>query len=636
VSEIRRVIVGTAGHIDHGKSSLVRFLTGVDPDRLDEERERGMTIDLGFAPYQHTSGATVGLIDVPGHERFIKNMVAGATSVDVVVLVVAADDGVMPQTREHLAILNLLGVQLGMVALSKVDLVDEELVEMALEDVREFVAGTFLDQASIVPISATTGLGMDELRQVLDGLVDRVEPHTDKGPFRLPVQRVFSVAGHGLVVTGVPISGKIAVGETLEVVRTGQRLRVRGIQAYGEQRDSGSAGHSAALNLAGGSKDDVRRGDVVSVPGLFGSSRFVALDYRHVDGQSSLRQRHPVRVHVGTDEVMGRATLLDGESCELESRHRVQLRLDDAVCCAVGDSMVLRDAASMAVLGGGRVLALTDGRLKRLKARVLNDLDARADAVGDPRALVLAALVAAGARGCSTSELEREAGDVIAGLLPVLQPSIDAGELLRVGSDHWYAGEALDALGNELVSVLKKAHKQQPLLDWLDMTAVRSLMSCSEAALRATIGRSRRVETQAGGRVRRSGHRGRLGDQLTQVKDRILSALLEGGAAPPLVDDEFTGLASADTRALIEMLREAGEVQVVGPFLFHTTVLDHMVSVLMAHGAEREGAIEIPLLRDALGTSRKYLIPLLEHFDATGLTARHGDRRVLRRGPRTT
>jgi len=634
VSELRRVIVGTAGHIDHGKSSLVRFLTGIDPDRLEEERERGMTIDLGFAPYQHGSGATVGLIDVPGHERFIKNMVAGSTSVDVVLLVVAADDGVMPQTREHLAILRLLGVERGMIALSKVDLVDEELVEMALEDVRDFVSGTFLEQAPILPVSATTGHGMDALRETLDGLVDSVEPRTDAGPYRLPVQRVFSVAGHGMVVTGVPVSGRVAIGQTLELVRTGQRLRVRGIQAYGEQRETGSAGHSTALNLAGGSKDDVRRGDVVSVPGLFGASRFLALDYLHVDPNSTLRQRHPVRVHVGTDEVIGRATLLDAQHGEVDGKHRVQVRLDEPVCCAVGDSLVVRDAASMTVLGGGRVLAITDGRLKRQKERVLNDLDVRADAMGDPLALVRAAVLGAGSRGSSTAELEREAGDVMHSLLPSLQPALDAGELLRVGTDRWFAGAALDTLGDELISVLKKAHKRQPLLDWLDLSEIRSQMSCSELGLRATIERSRRVETQPGGRIRRTGHRGRLGERLTEVKERIVSTLLAAGASPPAIDEEFTGLPAADNRALIDMLRGAGEVHVVGPFLFHPDVLQRLVATLIEHAGERDGAIEIPVLRDALGTSRKYLIPLLEHFDAMGLTARHGDRRVLRRGAR--
>jgi selenocysteine-specific elongation factor len=632
VSEIRTVIVGTAGHIDHGKSSLVRFLTGVDPDRLEEERERGMTIDLGFAPYQHESGATIGIIDVPGHERFIKNMVAGSTSVDVVLLVVAADDGVMPQTREHLAILRLLGVTSGMVAVSKIDLVDEDLAEMAVEDVREFVAGTFLEQAPIVSVSATTGTGMDELRRVLDELISRVEPHSTDGPFRLPVQRVFSVQGHGLVVTGVPVSGQVTIGDTLEIVRTGKQLRVRGIQAYGESREAGGAGHSTALNLAGGSKDDVLRGDVVAVPGLFGASRFVALDYLHVDAATSLRQHHPVRVHVGTDEVMGRATLLDSES---GAQHRVQVRLDEPVCSAVGDHMILRDAASMSVLGGGRVLALTEGRLKRLKQRVLTDLDARAQAVGDPVALVRAALTAAGARGCSTGDLEREAGCSLASIASELQPVLDSGEVLHASADQWYAGQALDDLGSELVTVLKREHKRRPLLDWLDLSTVRNQMDCTETALRAAIERSRRVETQAGGRIRRSGHRGRLGDRLTEVKDHILKTLLDAGSSPPAINEEFTALSAADTRALLDMLREAGEVQLVGPHLFHTSVLAKMQETLIDHAGERAGDIDIPVLRDALGTSRKYLIPLLEHFDATGLTVRHGDRRVLRRGARS-
>lgn len=629
MSTIRTVIVGTAGHIDHGKSSLVRRLTGVDPDRLEEERSRGMTIDLGFAPYEHRSGATVGMIDVPGHERFIKNMVAGATSVDLALLVVAADDGVMPQTQEHLAILELLGVPRGVVALTKIDLVEADLVELAQEELREALAGTFLADAPVVPVSSHTGQGLDLLRAALDDAIEAAVPHAPEGPFRLPVQRVFSAKGHGLVVTGVPISGVVRPGESLEIVRTGQRVRVRAVQAYGLDREQGQAGHSTALNLAGASKEDVTRGDVVGFPGAFRSSRFIALNYRHVAALTPLRPQHPVRLHVGTSEVLGRALPLADADAELTAAP-VQLRLDDAVCCALGDRVVLRDAASLHVLGGGTVLALGEGRLKRGKARVLGDLEARREALGDPRSLIRAVLLSAGPRGASPETLVKECGLASTELESCIAELQAEGALQRAGN-LLVGAEALTAVADGIVEALKHGHRARPLLDWLDQASVLTGVSAPDAVLRAALLHDGRLETAPGGKLRRKGHRGRLGEQLGQARERVAGALLQGDLCPPAVGPELAGLSAQDTRALLEFMREEGELIGVGEHLFHREALAKARRILAAHGQAREGAIDIPTLRDELGTTRKFLIPLLEAFDAEGLTVRHGDRRVLRR-----
>ncbi len=629
MTAIRQVIVGTAGHIDHGKSALVRALTGVDPDRLAEEQARGMTIDLGFAPYRHASGALVGIIDVPGHERFVKNMVAGATSVDVVMLVVAADDGVMPQTREHLAILELLGVGRGLVALNKIDLVDPALAELVRADVAALLRGTLLQDAPIVPVSALTGAGLPQLREVLDALVDQVPPRGEDGPFRLPVQRVFSAAGHGTVVTGVPVSGRAVAGDELELVGRDVRLRVRGVQAYGAACDAGRAGHSTALNVSGASKDDVRRGDVLATPGVFAARRRLSVHYLHV-GAAPLRNNTEVRLHHGTAEVLGAAVVLHADEVAPGTQAFLQLRLHDPLVAAPGDRYLLRHAASLAVLGGGTVLAGTDGRLKRFKERVLLEARERLEAQGDPLRLARVALSAAGRRGLTLAELAAETGRLAAELRERLAPLAAAGELLAPDAQRLVDGAAAEELAEELERELRAEHRACPLQDWADLAAVRRRVEADDALLAAVLARDARFETAAGGRVRLRGWRPQISEAHGQARTALLAALRAGGLAPPPVDAALESLPVQERRALLARLKVAGEIVAVGEHWFAGDVLARMRAQVTAHGRARGGAIDIPALRDELGTTRKFLIPLLEHLDATGLTVRHGERRTLR------
>lgn len=628
MAAIRSVIVGTAGHIDHGKSSLVEALTGVDPDRLAEEQRRGMTIDLGFAPYRHASGALVGIIDVPGHERFIKNMVAGATSVDLVLLVVAADDGVMPQTREHLAILELLGVRRGLVVLSKIDLVDPALAALARQDLAVLLADGPLAAAPVLPVSTLTGEGLPALREALDALIDEVPPRADDGPFRLPVQRVFSAKGHGTVVTGVPVSGRVAAGDELEVVGKGLRLRVRGVQAYGAAREAGRAGHSTALNVSGAGRDELRRGDVVAQPGVFACRRSLSAAYRHVQ-DAPLRNRSPVRLHVGTSEILGEAILLQADSLGRGEEGFIQLRLDEPVTTAPGDRYVLRHASALTVLGGGTVVAATDGRLKRFKERVVREVRERLSAQGDPLALAHVVLGLAGRRGCELSRLALETGLPADSLRAGLAPDVSAGRLACAGA-LYLDGAALAEVGDELVAALRNEHALQPLNDWADVAALRRRVSADEAVLAAALAGDRRLETASGGRVRLASHRAQLDPGESDARARLLAALEQGGAAPPDVDARLSGLPEPRHRALVASLRSAGEIVAVGPHLYSAAALAKIQERVTSHGRSRRGAIDIPALRDELGTTRKYLIPLLEHFDAQGLTVRHGERRTLR------
>ncbi|MEM8713597.1 MAG: selenocysteine-specific translation elongation factor, partial [Planctomycetota bacterium] len=327
--EIQPIVIGTAGHIDHGKSTLVQALTGTDPDRWAEEKARGMTIDLGFAKMDLPDGRRVGLVDVPGHERFIRNMVAGATGIDLVILVVAADDGVMPQTREHLAIMQMLGVARGFVALTKVDAVDEDMAELAAEDVRESVEGTFLEGAPILPVSAQEGIGMDELRALLMQMASEAEPRESEGVFRMPVQRVFSARGFGTILTGIPVTGTLSVGDPVEVLPSGQKGKVRGIQAYHEAAETARAGHSTALNVTDVDHHEVHRGDVVATPGFFKpqamvGARMLALPTLGM----AVHNRMQVRVHTGTAEGVGEVVLLDAEEIGPGEEGLVQFRLE--------------------------------------------------------------------------------------------------------------------------------------------------------------------------------------------------------------------------------------------------------------------------------------------------------------------
>ncbi|MEO0649080.1 MAG: selenocysteine-specific translation elongation factor [Planctomycetota bacterium] len=635
--EIQPVVVGTAGHIDHGKSSLVRALTGIEPDRLKEERERGLTIDLGFANFELPDGRRVGVVDVPGHERFVKNMVAGATGIDLVVLVVAADDGVMPQTREHLSIMQTLEVERGLVALTKCDAVDEDLIELAEADVAEAVAGTFLADAPVLRVSSVTGAGLEAFRDALFALCAATTPRSASGIFRMPIQRVFSVQGFGTVVTGIPVGGTVETGDELELLPQGRRVKVRGVQAYGRDASRARAGHSSALNVTDVDATRVRRGHVVAAPGVFRASRWISV---RVEGARDLprpvRDRTRVRFHAGTADPHGELVLLDVEELEPGGSALAQLRLAEPVVVAPGDRFVLRLLSPERTLGGGVVLEESEHRLKRFKRFVIDGLEEAEQALDSPTRRLASTLRRRGARGASVEELASDLQQPRAELEALIDAAREEGSIeLLPGGKRWIeSGELGDGL-ERLQGAAAAWYAEHPLRLDVDAAELRTRSQLDRPTLDPLlqVASERGVaELRGGGRLRFHGVLPHTPAPALGELEKLAAQLECGGLRPPSVEELSTqlGLSAKRVNSLLERLQDEGRAVAVGPGLWFARAAFDRALEAVEENCRRNGELAIPELREVLDTTRKWLIPLLEHLDATGVTMRQGAHRVLR------
>ncbi len=631
------VVIGTAGHIDHGKSTLVQALTGIDPDRLKEEKERGLTIDLGFAPLEMPDGRLVGIVDVPGHERFIRNMVAGATGIDLVVLVVASDDGVMPQTREHLQIMQLLGVERGLVALTKIDMVDPELVDLAEEDVRENVQGTFLEDAPILRLSAKTGAGMDVFRTLLFELAGATQPRSSDGIFRMPIQRVFTKSGFGTVVTGIPTSGVAKLGDTLEILPAGIRGKVRGLNAYRQSKTDICAGHSSAINFSDVDHHDVKRGDVVASPGFFSKQRMVAARLQTLrDLDRPVTNRMQVRLHTGTVDAPGEVVLLDRAEIEPGDSGLIQLRLQHPIVCAPGDRFVLRLLSPIVTLGGGAILEESRHRLKRFKDFVVEGLERQEASLSSPSGLLESVLVRGEEALASTDDLAvviKRARDETRELLATLTAE---GSVLSPKQDRWIHVDRLESAAVVVRAALDAFFDGAAHRSLIDVRELRSRTKFEPAFLTVVLdelGKRGVVEQLPGGQIRALGRDVEL-DPADAALAKDVDARYEQGRFQPPTPEELGAALSATPERVqraLEYLKDAGQLERVTADMFVSRrVLDEARQAIQEN-CERNGQLEIPELRDRLSTSRKFLIPILEYFDANGLTIRQGGHRILRR-----
>jgi selenocysteine-specific elongation factor len=636
--EIQPIVIGTAGHIDHGKSTLERCLTGTDPDRLKEEKERGLTIDLGFARLELEDGRWVGLVDVPGHERFIKNMVAGATGMDLILLVVAADDGVMPQTREHLAIMEMLGIKRGLVALNKIDLVDPELAMLAEDDVRQAVQGTFLEGAPIVSVSGTSGEGLDELKALLLEMARDTEPRSDGGVFRMPVQRVFSARGFGTIVTGIPVSGSVAVGEVLEVMPSGQKGKVRGIQAYHEAAERARAGHSTALNLADVDHRRVERGDVVCQKGFFKPVTMIGASLRVLASlERPVANRMPVRLHTGTAEAVGEVVLLNQDEILPGETGLVQFRLEHPLVCAPGDRFVLRLTSPMLTLGGGVVLEESKFRLKRFKSFVIGELERQAQSLGSPSALLEAELARADERWVPLETLAfflKRSAQETEGLLQELETR---GRVLSPGpGQRWIHSDGFELSLQQVTDAITAWFDANSMRQKVDVLEVRKRTEFEAgflAVLLEELERRGELVRETGGQIRMAGRTVELDDETAGMREQALALVTKAPFQPPNEEAirAACGWTAEQARRILQLLTDEGEVQRVAADLhFSSAALEEVQSAIVAN-CEKNKKLEIPELRDALGTTRKFIIPLLEFFDAKGLTLRQAGHRVLKR-----
>ncbi len=629
----RHVIIGTAGHIDHGKTALVKALTGIETDTHPQERARGMTIDVGFAYWKED----VTLLDVPGHERFVKNAVAGVSSVDLALFVVAADDGVMPQTREHLAILRLLGVRDGLVALTKTDLVEPEWVEMVVEDLRELLAGTFLEAAEIVPVSSVTGEGIGRLRTLLEERIAGVGPRPDRGALRLPIDRAFSMSGFGTVVTGTVLAGSVRPRDELVLQPRGRPVRVRGVQVHGRDVAAAGAGSRAAVNLSDVNVADVARGDTLAEPGFFeATTRIDARLQMLPDAPAVLKHRDRLRLHLGPGEVLARVALLDADVLAPGEAGFVQLQLERPGLAAHGDRFVARRYSPARTLAGGVVLDPRARRHRRRRPDVLERL--RRLRTEDPQEVLDALLRDAGAHSRSAGDLAPLLGRRAADVEARLRELRDRGSCVdfeQAGRRRFVHAGAWKRLGEEILEALARFHEEQPLQPAVSREELsRRTGADHEAAVfqaaAESLAADGRVRLESG-RLSLPGHQVELTPEQEALRRAIAGALRGGGAQPP-DGGELTGSlgrTAAEVEAVVAVMQERGDlVRLRAGLLFDAAVLERIESNLVGYLREH-GQIEVAGFRELVGTTRRFALPLLNYFDGQGLTRREDDLRRL-------
>jgi selenocysteine-specific elongation factor len=622
---MKYILVGTAGHIDHGKTSLVKALTGIDTDRLEEEKRRGITIDLGFAHLQLTHSLRLGFVDVPGHERFVKNMLAGIGGIDLVLFVIAADESIKPQTREHFDICRLLGIPRGVVALTKADLVDHDILDLVRLETEELVAGSFLEGAPVIPVSSATGQGLEELRQALGKVALEAAARDTAGYFRLPVDRVFSVKGFGTVVTGTLMSGAVAKEQEVEVYPDGRKLRVRGVEVHGSAAPRAVAGQRTALNLADIEPAELKRGDVLSEPARFSAVTQVDCRLQLLPSAKPLRNRAPIHLHSGTAEIEAEVRLLPPEPVRKPGTSgyaRIVLR--EPALLLPGDRFIIRMFSPVVTIGGGVVLDIGGYRYRKGEDRV-----ARLAVMEDKH---LAARV---------GQLVREApfgmdiGGVIArtGLLRREIETAATSAKLAVLAQHgpWYLDPVwFQDLQKRLLGAVEDFHRNNPLLPGMPRQDLRSriLADAPPFLLDAALSGIRGLLVE-GETVRSRSHNVVLKEDEEHARTAIERAFEKAGLATPAVPEVLaqSGVEAARARSLLEiLLRDRRLVRISGDLVFHRSALDGLRQLLAARRATR---FNVSTFKDWTGISRKYAIPLLEYLDREHVTRREGEERLV-------
>jgi selenocysteine-specific elongation factor len=628
------VVVGTAGHIDHGKTSLVKALTGIDTDRLPEEKARGITIDLGFAFLEETSDLTIEIVDVPGHERFVKNMLAGVGGIDLALLVVAADEGVMPQTREHLAICSLLRIRAGLIALTKVDMVEADWLELVADDVSRLVQGTFLESAPVLPVSAKTGQGLAELRQALGTLAAAVPTRSMDQLPRLPIDRVFTIRGFGTVVTGTLTAGQLQVDDRVEVFPAGAQAKIRGLQVHGRPVERAVAGQRTAVNLQSLERAAIDRGNVLGLAGALVASSLVDGTLELLEeAPRPLRSRDRVRFHTGTAEVMARVLLLDRPELVPGESAFARIRLEEPVVAMPRDRFVVRSYSPVVTVGGGTLLDIDPPRVRRKAPALLAHLDLLAS--GSDDAVVAEHVRQSGTAGARVAALSGRVGVGPARLRAVLDGLQAAGRILAVDRDWYVHPESLDRVRALAVTALEQFHGANPLRQGMSREELRGRAGAVDEKVFAYLLGSLHGEGVVAverDKVRLASHEIRLSPAQQGAIARVEEDFRNAGPAPPSAEEALgrAGLSGGEEHELFQLLLDGRRlVRVKESLFFHAAALEAIQEKLVALLTERKdiGPADI---KDLLGISRKYAIPLLEYFDGRRVTARVGERRILR------
>ncbi len=633
----RDLILGTAGHIDHGKTSLVKALTGIDCDRLPEEKARGITIDIGFAILD-LGDFRLGIVDVPGHERFVKNMLAGATGIDLAVLVVAADDSVMPQTREHLEILRLLGLRHGLIALTKCDTVDETTLEVVELEVRDLVQGSFLENAPILRTSAISGQGIGELKAAIVEICRHIEERSGQEWFRMAIDRSFIVQGHGTVVTGSVTSGSAKVGDEVEWQPRGERVRIRSLQNHDQPVEEVHRGMRAAINLAGVHHEDVIRGQEIATPGYLLPSRVLTLRLHCLrDMKRPIKHRMPARLHVGTSEIMGTIALLDCDAIEPGGWGLAQIFLEEPATATWGQPFVIRESSATQTLGGGQVLQPAAKKIRRRHLEMLERIERLWTGDAEQRALTVAWF--GGFSGFSAADLVRGAGIAPDQAADLIQRLRERGSLVEVAISParkvLLHADMVKELEERILQVLDRLHEQFPLMSSHDRQKVQSQLDYvgDEALVHATVERLLQAKKLTGDlrRIARADFKPKLSGNQRKLKDKIVAAFAEARFQPPDLPS-FANQAGGNAASLKDLfdvcVAEGLLARITEDLYLHADTEAEMRRLVTERLKEGQG-LTVAEIRDLLGTTRKYAVPLCEYLDRIGLTRREGDLRTL-------
>jgi selenocysteine-specific elongation factor len=623
---MRYIILGTAGHIDHGKSSLVKALTGIDPDRLKEEKERGITIDIGFADLAFPdAGITVGIVDVPGHEKLIRNMLAGAGGIDMVLLVIAADEGIMPQSREHLAICDMLKIKSGLIALTKADLVEKEWLQLVQDEVKAFVKGTFLEGAPIIPVSSRTGENLDLLKEKIEKIALTVSPKTSEGLFRLPIDRVFTLKGFGTVITGTAISGRVSVEEQIEILPSNIRTKVRGLHSHGKAIETAFAGQRVAINLQGVEKDDLRRGDVAVTPTRFRPTRIIDAFLELLTGVPLLKSKSLIHFYSGTSETVARVILYEKDELKPGESCYCQLRLQEPVIVMSGDRYIIRRFSPLETLGGGDILDPAPFRRRRKDG--IDDLKTLHTGTLDERLSLK--IEKTGASGLTAHSLEGWINDEPHFIAESLDRLRKAGAVLRY-EDVLLHRKAVLGIQGKILELLKTFHKKNPLKPGMPKEEIRTVFKIDPRLFNFVL--SGLTDVVAEKDILRS-RDFRISLSSSEEEHRAkIRELLEKGAFQPPAKEELSQALKLDNKRLADILglmsKEGLVVRISDSVYLSSGTYNRMMSLLRDFFS-RKTEMSVAEFRDLLNTSRKYALPFLEYLDAQKITIRTGDVRKL-------
>ncbi len=632
------IILGTAGHIDHGKTSLVKALTGVETDRLKEEKKRGITIELGFASLDLPSGQHIGIVDMPGHEKFVKNMVAGSSGIDIVTMVIAADEGVMPQTREHMEICNLMGVQHGIVALTKTDMVDKDLLELAREDINDFIAGTFLEDKPVIALSSVTNEGIDKFTATLETICKAIPAREFSSIFRLPVDRVFSMKGFGTVVTGTLASGSINVGDGIMVYPRHTLSKVRGIQVHSASVETAAAGTRTAINFQGLDKASIFRGDILSLPNALIESYMVDADFLYLKSNAKpAKQRTKIRFHSGTSEILGYMILLDRKELIPGESAPVQFRLESPVCCIKDDRYVIRSYSPVRTIGGGSILNPASQKHKLFDKNVIQGLEKLLEK--DNEQTILFFLSLKGHHGVCFSDLRVMTNIPDKKLKPTLQKLLAKKEIVQTDKEKqvFVSGAFFDDFKKKIIERVQTFHEKNPLKEGMPTQELKSKFQYIHDTkffnvLFTRLSKENLIILDKN-IIKLSDHKVALQVDQHKVKEKIKKIYKTSGLTPPFfrtICQDLNIDKKTSTDVLHMLVDEKSIVKTKDDLYFDSDKIGLLEQKLVKFLQANE-SITTPEFKEMTKVSRKFVIPLIEYFDSIKVTIRVGDTRELRR-----